>query len=486
MRTPGASLTLVLVCALAGRSATARADGASPPAPPPHPSTLPEDARRAPGEKRPLQEYEGRPRETTTAEDALWVPRVLLFPAYLVSEFVVRRPLGAIDTALETGSTGGRLIDVFTFGPRHNAGLVPTAFYDFGFRPSAGLYLFYDDFLATDNQLRAAFATGGERYFRARVVDRIPLHVVRGEDGEHEVRANLQLELAGLARPDHRFYGLGFGSKSAHGSEFEQRSVGGGVRFRAEPWRWSFLESWVLYRHHDFSDGGCDARPSDCDHPPISWAIERGWYAAPVGFDGYQTIKVGARAVVDTRPDRPAPGSGAGSEIRLELTNDTRGGEWAEGGATVGGFLDLTGTRRVLELTLDVRALEPLSSGTAIPFTELVGAARMDGILEDGVLRGFIAGRLLGESSVVASLGYSWPIWAWVDATLQAQVGNVFAHRLADFAPERLRFSFVGGFRSPNHRDHALNVLLGFGTEPFADGGSPESLRFLIGGTTGF
>ena len=33
-------------------------------------------------------------------------------------------------------------------------------------------------------------------------------------------------------------------------------------------------------------------------------------------------------------------------------------------------------------------------------------------------------------------------------------VGNAFAERhLEDFDPERLRFSFVGGIRSPNHRD---------------------------------
>jgi hypothetical protein len=102
-------------------------------------------------------------------------------------------------------------------------------------------------------------------------------------------------------------------------------------------------------------------------------------------------------------------------------------------------------------------------------------------------MRGFQPGRLLGHSAAVATLEYRWPIWAFVDGTLQAAVGNAFERpHLEDFEPDQLRFSFVGGLRSPNHRDHALNFLVGFGTDTFADGGRPSSFRLLIGGTTGF
>ena len=55
-----------------------------------------------------------------------------------------------------------------------------------------------------------------------------------------------------------------------------------------------------------------------------------------------------------------------------------------------------------------------------------------------------------------------------------------------DFELDLLRFSFVAGLRSPNHRDHSLNFLMGFGTNTFEDGGEPSAFRLVIGGTTGF
>jgi hypothetical protein len=77
-------------------------------------------------------------------------------------------------------------------------------------------------------------------------------------------------------------------------------------------------------------------------------------------------------------------------------------------------------------------------------------------------------------------------ICAFLDGTMQLAVRNVFDHHDDDFAFDRLRLSFVGGFTSPNRRDHQFNLQVGFGTKTFAQGAEPERLRFLIGGTTGF
>lgn len=466
---------------------SAPAERPQPSAPPEHPTVLPPDPTLAPGAKRPEQDYEGRPPVTTVAEDALWIPRVALFPLYVVSDFVIRRPLGAITMAVDKGGFLAKVQDFFTFGPHNNVGLVPTAFYAFGFRASVGVYHFYDDFLAKDNQLRASLATGGEKYFTARVVDRIPLQVSVDASGAREVRSRLQLELGGIARPDYLFYGVGWRAAYADESRFEQRSVGGGVRVHVEPLDGNFVEGWALFRHHAFSDGECRSYPRDCSTRPISFAVKHGRYALPSGFDGYDAVKAGIRGVVDSRRPRPLPGSGVVAEARVELSADVGAqGEWAQLGGTVGGYVDLTGSRRMLGLLLDVRAIEPFTSGFQVPFTELIGAGRTDGVPDDDLLRGFAPGRLLGQSSISATLEYAWPIWSFIDATLQAQVGNVFGHELEDFELERLRFSFVGGFRSPNHRDHGLNFLVGFGTKPFVDGGAPDTLRLLLGGTTGF
>jgi hypothetical protein len=52
--------------------------------------------------KRPVPDYDGRADEPATTGDVLlWFPRVVLFPLYLVSEFVIRRPIGALATVVE-------------------------------------------------------------------------------------------------------------------------------------------------------------------------------------------------------------------------------------------------------------------------------------------------------------------------------------------------------------------------------------------------
>ena len=65
------------------------------------PSEAPPQKREVP-RKRAVPNYDGRggapePR----ARKALWVPRVLLYPAYVVSEYLVRRPLAAAITSAE-------------------------------------------------------------------------------------------------------------------------------------------------------------------------------------------------------------------------------------------------------------------------------------------------------------------------------------------------------------------------------------------------
>src|ERR1700733_4517722 len=102
--------------------------------------------------KRPLPNYDGRGEPPTTAGDvALWVPRIVLSPLYLVSEYVIRRPLGALISTAERHQWAPAIIDFFTFGEEHKAGIVPTAFLEYNFRPSVGLSFFADDAFAKKN-----------------------------------------------------------------------------------------------------------------------------------------------------------------------------------------------------------------------------------------------------------------------------------------------------------------------------------------------
>src|SRR5258708_14753976 len=125
--------------------------------------------------KRATPDYDGRGagRPPTAGEVALWVPRVLLSPAYLVSEYVVRRPLGALITTAERNNWSTALIDFFTFGPDHKARLVPPAFFDFGLHPSVGLYFSWDDALVHGHDVRLHASDFGSDWVALGASDRI-------------------------------------------------------------------------------------------------------------------------------------------------------------------------------------------------------------------------------------------------------------------------------------------------------------------------
>lgn len=445
----------------------------------------PDEARSAPRE---LPDYDGREDPSDPAEGALWVPRVLLFPLYVVSEYVVRRPLGALTKLVEKENILSKLEDAFTFGPNDNIGIIPTALIDFGFHGSVGVYFFWNDFLAPDNDLRVNVSTGGYRWLKAQVADRIPLGA----------GTTLQLEGHALQRPDLRYWGIGHDSVDDAEGTFEIRALGGGLRLRDElAQKGSFFESWVVARALDFRDGECEDPTLSVGVPPrfsceeatILGAVRAGNYPLPPGFDGYSVVEAGARLVLDSRAARPDPGSGVALDLnlrKLALLEGRSSGGWLAWGGSAAAFLDLTATQRVLSLTLTAQFVSPTSRDTEIPFTELAGARRHDDRPDADLLHGFRPGRVLGESATVASLEYRWPVWTWVDGILQTGVGNTFGPHLEDFAPERLRFALSGGLRSTNHRDHSLNVLLGFGTETFERGAAPLAPRLMVGGSVGF
>ncbi|MFO0547968.1 MAG: hypothetical protein U0271_06250 [Polyangiaceae bacterium] len=465
------------------------------PAPPARDGELAPRDDLQPGKKRKPQDYTGR-RPESSADAALWVPRVLFFPLYVVAEYFLRIPLGELTVAVEENDVINAIQNFFVFGPNKNIGLVPTAFVDFGLRPSIGLYFFYDDFIVPKNDLRASFGFGGIRFWRASVADRIPLSTTVGTERE---RSYLQIEADFLDRADLRYWGMGPHTSERDIAGFSVLTAGGGLRAHIEPWRATFLEAWVTGRYTTTGPGECaDSLVTvteteiarRCDPPTVRRRMLDG--AAPPAHYGrpYATLKTGVRAAYDSRDPRPAPGTGLAFEASVEQVADVDAphiGNWLNYGAWVGGFIDITGTQRVLSLEITAAFQDILTPDTTIPFTEVVGAKHIEDVPDLDMMRGFLPGRLLGSSAVAATIQYRWPIWAFLDGTIQAAVGNSFnGSHLEDFSPEKLRFSFVAGFRSPNHRDHSFNFLAGFGTDPFDQGGAVSSVRLLVGGTTGF
>lgn len=448
----------------------------------------PLDAPIASDEKRPVPDYDGRPDETTAGDVLLWVPRVLLSPAYVVSEFVVRRPLGALVTVIEKEKVVPKVFDFFTFGPNDNIGIVPTGLIDFGFRPSVGVYFFWDDFIAKDNDLRSHAATWGPDWILFNVKNRTHF----GLHQDLTMRAELE------RRSDWVFYGIGPETSSTP-ARFQATSLRAGFLYHADLWRSSELETFVTARDVSF-----DATEGCCEEETLATDIARGRLAEPPGLaDGYTILESGITAELDTRkPKKPdelpegsdwvtPPGSGLKLQLRgmhatglrdSPMPSATAPGRyhWLKYGATLGGYLDLTGEQRVVSLSLIGDFADPIDSGTDIPFTELVSLGG------DRPMRGYLEGRLLGRSSAVAQLEYQWPIWVWIDGAMHYSVGNVFGEHLDGFEAKLLRQSFGIGLKTSSSRDHVFEALLAFGTETFDQGAEVENVRFVLGATSGF
>jgi hypothetical protein len=83
-------------------------------------------------------------------------------------------------------------------------------------------------------------------------------------------------------------------------------------------------------------------------------------------------------------------------------------------------------------------------------------------------------------------LRYAWPIWIWLNGSLQVATGNVFGEHFAGFRAERSRLSTALGIESSGSRDSIFQALLGFGTETFESGAQVDSLRIVVGARSGF
>jgi hypothetical protein len=419
-------------------------------------------------EKRPLPDYDGKGGKPTTPGQALlWVPRVALSPLYFVSEFVIRRPLGWLISNAERAHVPAALYNFFAFGPDHKAGFAPVAFLDFGFQPSVGLYVFWDDAGFKGHQLRLHASTGGEDWLAGSFTERFLL-------GE---RQHLTLDVAAIHRPDYAFYGIGPSTPeddlSRYGADrFEARAMTDAILFGT-----SRLDAGVGFRSVTFTPGHFG------DKPNLEARAASGKFPLPDGYtSGYDAGFSRLKLSLDTRGREAPSRSGARLELDAEQGSDlqhrSRPQSWVRYGAAVGAFADLGDSNRVLSLSVATQFADPLGSGP-VPFTEL---PTLGG---PGLMPGFREGRLRDRSAAVATLRYSWPVWIWLDGSLQGAVGNVFSRRLDGFDAGLLRFSAAIGIESHSSPDSVLQLLFGFGTETFDAGARVDSIRLTVGARGG-
>jgi hypothetical protein len=422
---------------------------------------------RAEPQKRPLPDYDGRSGAPSSPErKALWVPRVLLSPLYFVSEYLVRRPLGAAITAAEKAELPAALYDFFAFGPDHSAGVVPIAFLDFGFSPSVGLYAFWDDAGFRGHDLRLRGSTWGADWLSGTATERFRLP------------GAVELTLTGTAtrRPDYAFYGLGPDTRESDLVRYSAHTLDAHFETRFAFAGSSAFETATGYRSASFGHSDYERERSLDD------AVRSGRLPEPPGLhDGYRALFNRARLTLDSR-GKASSESGVRVELSAEngadLKNATPAG-WLRYGGTVGAFCDLADSGRVVSLSVSTLLADPTGTGP-VPFTEL---AQLGG---PGMMPGFRAGRLADRSAAVATLRYAWPVWVWLNGSLQVATGNVFGARFEGFHAERGRLSAAVGIESSGSRDSIFQALVGFGTETFESGAQLDSLRVVVGARSGF
>jgi hypothetical protein len=470
---------LVLVSSVVSLALPLRAGADAPPAPQaieapaaepakaPAPPGTPQDSAQTMSPKRAVPDYEGRaPPPTTAGQAALWVPRVVFFPLYLTSEYVLRVPIGAFLVQAEKKNWPVALYNFFAFGPDHKAGFAPLVLADFGFNPSVGIYAFWDDAGFKGHDLSVHGATWGEDWIAGSVTERF-----RFKD-----KKVLTLMLSGVRRPDHVFYGIGPNSLQSNESRYGEDLVDGHASLGMPLGRAVRVDVGAGVRSVSIYHGHYDSDPS------VEEAAAAGTFPLPYGFfRGYSEEYNDLRLSLDSRSHAPG-----GSGVRLELEGEqgsdvksTPDSGWIKYSATAGAFYDVGDHGRVLELFVSTLFADPLGKNP-IPFTELVALGG------NGLMRGFYPGRLLDRSAAVATFRYRWPIAIWLDGSMNAAVGNVFGDHLDEFDAKLLRFSGTLGISSRNSPDGSIEALVGFGTETFEHGGQVDSIRVLVGTNRGF
>ena len=417
-----------------------------------------------PGEDRPMPAYGGRPSAPPDAGDVLiWIPRIVLFPVHVVLEYGLRWPLVGGLTLAEKHHVFDRVTRLFTFRDG-KAGLFPTAFFDFGLSPSVGFLAFYDDLISEGDALSLQGGFWKDSWVHLVAQSR---SVILRDDS-----ASILLRAEYTDRPDHLFYGVGSNSRETNEGYFGERRIEAQIGILADVGELDRVGFSVTFGDIALGDGWT---------PKASALLPA---RSTVLSEEYRLITTRLWGTLDTRePDRAwTPGSGfrldLGGAFSIDPGDTDR--SFLKLSADAAGFLDLSALNHVLALRVHAAAIEPIGDRTVpIPALFTLGGAEY--------MRGFLFGRLRGNSAFVLTANYRYPVWSFLDAELFTSLGNVFGERFAGFDPRHMFLNWGLGLKTNNSRETSFDILLGFGTNRL-DSATIEldSIRFTVGLNHGF
>lgn len=441
---------------------------ATPPLPPRDPALAPVSATS--GGKRAVPDYDGRPPLPPSAQEALaWAPRVVLFPAHALTEYGIRRPAVSTLNWMSRYAVLTRVYDLFTWDDG-NAGIYPIFDVDIGLKSSLGATVYWDELIVPANSLRLSASAAPDGVIQTSLRERLKLF--RDGTGRLTLRSHY------VKRPDGVFFGIGSDTRPQDKVYFAYtaRAIAAGLDG----------DLGGLNRI-GFELGYRDARLGPTDEDP---SLETryggpGQPPPPPGFDRYGLLQARAGLVLDSR--NPRLDLTAGTGVRLE--GDVAYGfdpndstlEMATWGVVGNAFYDFSGSRHVVGLEVATRFSERLGT-REIPFTELPALGGLEW------MRGFLSGRLRGDSAFAAGAQYRYPFWTYLDAELFASAGNVFPGHLSGFGPQRLFLNYGVALRTTYSRDTSLALTAAVATNRLDDPAFRlvDSTRFSVGVNRGF
>ena len=442
-----------MVCLVLLGAGTTVAQSDDPQAPPACGSDVP---------KRPVPDYDGRGPPPADVGDALvWIPRILLVPAYLVTEYAIRLPIGAADTYAEQNHWPSSIYNFFT-SPDQKFGFFPTFFIDFNLRPSIGVHFFWNDAFASGNQLTSDVGYGGPQWVRVAVADRYTFSKTE----------SVSVQAQWNRRPDTLYYGTGSDVTNAFISRVGSDVITGTVTYEKVVDKFIALEGTGAIKRLVFRDYSC------CGDPSLQERVEAGQLPPPAGYQvNYTALELGFKGVVDTRLSHPEARSGVRAAVGLGLAGDVVPGfdtSWVRYGATIEGNFDVTGKSRILSIGLTALFVDPLGS-QPVAFTELVTLGGHE------PFAGFYPSALRNRSALVAQVGWHWPVFSFIDGVAAVSFGNVFDAHLENFRFNLLRMSAELGVRTSAIIPGSFEFIVGIGTNTISEGFAIFSVRFAFG-----
>lgn len=433
------------MCALAlglvAYSAPARAD------PPPATNAADsEAAARNAAQRRDPAYYRGRREPVSAARTLLWIPRVLLFPLYAVAQYGVRVPTHAAIEWAEGSHAIAYMARVFH--PVPDFSWMPTAVIDLGVLPSVGVHLRWNHAGFQANQLRGTFATGGADFWLADVEDRVRL-----DDFTFGVRGYF------VTRPDRVFYGLGPLSNVDSKTYYRLTRIEAHVFGTWEPSTHVFLALDAAYRDEHTGEGW---------EPFIGTRFQLP-DAAP-GLGHVRLFLADARAAIDSRHDRlGVSGVRLDAHARYAIDPTDRQQQFVQAEVNLQGALEVIRPFRTLSLSLYAADTQPLGS-QAVPFTDQITLGR-------DLHQGYLYGRYIGDSAVLGTLAWRWPVWDALDMFVQSSVGNVFGVHFQGFDPRVFSASFGVGLRTRIDNAASFQLIVAAGTTRFDQPFGIEGVR---------